>query len=80
MKEGLSFAEIARRLKISPSRVEENVKRIYRAIHRKLYTARRRRIDAPAEGIALYCCPKYAQDCPPGCHFMKNWLESANRC
>lgn len=80
MCEGLTFAEIARRKKWSPDQVERNIKRIYRAVHRKGYTARRRRIDAPAEGIELYHCDKHApKECPKGCEYMNNWYTRFNR-
>lgn len=80
MREGLTFSEIARRKRWSPDRVEKNVKRIYRAIHRKGYTARRRRIDTPAEGIKLYHCDKHApKECPEGCEYMNDWLTKFNR-
>jgi hypothetical protein len=41
------------------SAVRESVARIYRAIHRKAYKARRRRLDSPAEGVEEYHCPEH---------------------
>ena len=48
--------------------VENDVKRIYEAIHREPYLARRRRLDAPAQGLGAYACPDHPQgDCPASC-------------
>lgn len=79
MREGLTLAETARRLGRSQTRIEADVKRIYLAIHRKGYTARRRRLDTPAEGIEKYYCPKHGRGCPEKCEYMNTWLERANR-
>jgi predicted ArsR family transcriptional regulator len=80
MREGLTLTEIAKRKRWSPDQVEKDVKRIYRAIHRKGYTARRRRIDTPAEGFELYHCDKHApKECPEGCEYMNDWLTKFNR-
>lgn len=80
MREGLTLAETAKRLKRSQTRVEADVKRVYRAIHRKDHTARRRRIDNPAKGIEPYHCPKHApKGCPEGCKHMNDWLTKVNR-
>jgi hypothetical protein len=79
MREGLKLAETARRLGRSQTRIEADVKRIYRAIHRKGYTARRRRLDTPAEGIEKYHCPQHGRECPEKCAHMNAWLERANR-
>lgn len=79
MCKGLRFAEIAKRKEWSPDQVERDVKRIYRAIYRKDYTARRRRLDTPAEGIGLYNCPAHGRDCSKGCQYMSSWLKKVNR-
>jgi len=47
------------RKKPGESSVMESVQPIYRAIHRKHYRPRRRRLDQPAEGQQLYACPLY---------------------
>ncbi len=78
MSEALTLAQIARRERRSPSRVEEDVKKIYRAIHRKGYVARRRRLDTPAEGIEPYRCPAHKRDCPEGCQYMNDWITKLN--
>lgn len=79
MGEGLTIAEIARRLKRSQTRVEADVKRVYRAIYRKEYTARRRRLDTPARGVLAYTCPQHDRDCPKTCIYMTDWLQRVNR-
>lgn len=79
MCELLPFAEIARRKKWSPDRVERDVKRIYRAIYRTDYKARRRRLDTPAQGIGLYNCPTHERDCPKDCQYMNSWYKRVNR-
>jgi hypothetical protein len=76
--EGLSFVKIARKLKsdgfrISAQSVEENVKKLHRAIFRAPYTAKRRRIDTPAQGVPVYDCPDHQRACPETCQHMKQW-------
>jgi hypothetical protein len=54
--------------------VERSVKRIYRAIHRKTYQARRRRLDAPAHDRAPYYCPTHGNECPDmTCPHLQRW-------
>ncbi len=79
VSEGLTLAETARRLKMSPTRVEEGVKQIYLAIHRTRYTARRRRLDTPAQGMPEYHCPQHGRDCPDSCPYMMDWWQRVNR-
>lgn len=80
MCEMLPFAEIARRKQWSPDQVERNVKRIYRAVYRTNYIARRRRLDTPAQGVRLYNCPAHQRgDCPEGCQYMNSWYRRVNR-
>lgn len=88
IKEGLTFARTAQRLKregvrISPDRVEQDVKQIYRAIYREGYKASRRRRDNPAVGQPDYNCPDHLPlspgqlpSCPKTC---KNLQAFAKR-
>lgn len=55
------------------SSVASSVQRIYRAINRKEYKAKRRRLDSPAEGILLYACPSHGNDCSSDCPYLKEW-------
>ncbi len=56
------------RKKIPPeSGVGDSVPRIYQAIYRKKYNAKRRRLDTPAVGIEPYHCPTHGQDCSLSC-------------
>ena len=62
------------------SSVEESVKRIYWAIRRKPYRARRRRIDTPAQGIEPYSCSREGhakgQTCDKAC---PTWIAYKER-
>jgi len=56
--------------------VEASVQRIYEAIHRKHYRARRRRLDAPAEGVDSFSCPNHGRECADlSCGYLKLWYE-----
>jgi len=54
--------------------VEASVQKTYRAIYGALYRARRRRLDAPAEGIGSFSCPDHGTDCPNmSCAHLRSW-------
>lgn len=61
------------------SAVREAVARIYQAIYRKLYRARRRRLDAPAEGVSPYHCPEHGNGCSLQCKHLKEWWKRVQR-
>jgi hypothetical protein len=62
------------------SAVCESVTRIYEAIYLKPFTgSRRRRLDAPGQGMSVYDCPQHDQDCSKGCGYMKSWLKKVSR-
>lgn len=62
------------------SAVGESVSRIYEAIYLKPFPkARRRRLDAPAEGIPEYNCPEHGKDCPEKCQYLEEWMTKVNR-
>jgi hypothetical protein len=55
------------------SSVGDSVQRIFRAIHRKKYNSKRRRLDSPAVGIKPYNCPSHGDKCLDSCSFLKEW-------
>jgi hypothetical protein len=58
---------------------EKSVKRVYTAIHRKPYRARRKRIDTPAQGLGEYCCSTHPLgDCPESCPNVLAFLQAFN--
>ena len=60
--------------------VETSVQRIFQAIHRKPYRARRRRLDAPGEGVERFSCPIHpAGDCDWSCPELQRWEAKVNR-
>jgi hypothetical protein len=99
MMQGLSFRAIAfmewlererrstKRLKGIPvegeSTIRGSVSRIYKAIYRKRYSARRRRIDTPAQGISDYSCPLHGNSdaCSKVsvCTHRTQWFTEVNR-
>ncbi len=81
MVQGLGFAAIARLKGVGPSanQVERAVKLLYRAIYRAPYTARRRRLDTPAQGEPEYRCPQHYRDCPKNCQHMRDWWKRVSR-
>jgi len=59
--------------------VEKSVKRIYTAIHRTPYRARRRPLDTPAQGLDEYACPSHPLgDCPEDCPSLTDFMERFN--
>ena len=63
------------------SAVCESVIRIYEAIYLKPFPrARRRRLDAPAQGMAEYNCPEHhVEDCHRECSYLKGWFGKVDR-
>lgn len=59
----------------SESGVGDSIHRIYLAIHREKYKAKRRRIDTPARGIEPYKCPTHGSECSPKCAYLKKWIK-----
>lgn len=57
------------------SSVREAVARISRAVYRKPYRARRRRLDAPAEGFSEYHCPQHGNGCGRTCEYLREWWK-----
>jgi hypothetical protein len=56
------------------SGVADSVHRIYQAIYRKPYNAKRRRLDHPAEGFEPYSCPHHLDNsCDSKCEHLKDW-------
>jgi hypothetical protein len=56
--------------------VEKSVKRLYQAIYRTPYRARRKRLDAPAQGMEVYACPEHpAGECPEKCPYLQNFMK-----
>ncbi len=55
------------------SSVGGSVHRIYRAIYRKRYNAKRRRLDHSAEGFEPYSCPNHGNRCGRNCQYMQDW-------
>ncbi len=79
-RDGRSFGEIARQEHTKADTVRKSVQRIYRAIHRKPYQARRRRLDAPAADMDTYACSLHPKgDCPESCPTMRKWIQVMNR-
>lgn len=59
----------------SESGVGDSIHRIYLAIHREKYKAKRRRIDTPARGIETYKCPTHGSECSLNCPYLKKWIK-----
>ena len=56
------------------------VQRIYAAVYLKpMVKGRRRRIDAPAEGMPPYHCEKHGQDCSKSCERFQSWWKRVSR-
>jgi len=56
------------------SSVRASVNRIFRAIYRRPYAARRRRLDHPALGIQPFTCPDHGQGCNSlACKHLQDW-------
>jgi len=57
------------------SEVAKSVGRIYEAINRERYTARRRRLDQPAAGFPPFSCPDHpGNNCTVDCeHWQAYW-------
>ena len=77
--------DLPSKIKISQTKetsVYESVKRIYEAIHLKPFPrSRRRRLDAPAEGISEYVCLVHTGSliCPESCPSLKRWVNEIER-
>jgi hypothetical protein len=59
--------------------VEKSVRRIYYAIHRRSYRARRRRLDASGLRLAEYFCTEHGGSCPPECPRPQAWYRSLRK-
>lgn len=60
--------------------VEKSVKVIHRAIFRTLYSARRRRLDAPARGARPFSCPDHPGGaCNRNCGHLRAWHDEVRR-
>jgi hypothetical protein len=56
------------------------VRRIYAAVYLKpMVKGRRRRIDAPAEGMPPYHCEKHGQDCSQSFERFQSWWKRVSR-
>jgi hypothetical protein len=56
------------------------VRRIYAAVHLKpMVKGRRRRIDAPADGMPSYHCEKHGQACSRSCERFQSWWKRVSR-
>jgi hypothetical protein len=84
-RRGRKIQEIPRHRRVglpvkAESAVADSVKLIYKAIHRRSYNAKRRRLDHPAEGFEPYCCPHHpntnpANSCDEKCKHLKDWKK-----
>lgn len=60
----------------SEDSIEKSIRKIYLAIHRKPPQSRRRRLDAPAEGMEVYACPEHpAGDCTEQCPYLSDYKK-----
>jgi hypothetical protein len=67
---------LVRRKVRGESSVEDSVHRIYQAIYREPYSARRRRLDHPGQGASFFACPDHPGDtCDTDCRYLQDWLK-----
>jgi len=75
--------QIPRRIRMpvpGENAVRMAVQRIYGAVYLKPMTkARRRRLDAPAEGMLPYRCEDHGRDCSGSCERFRTWWKRVSR-